>query len=141
MSVLDEVRIILYRVNKKGLEIFLINNGKGETWEIPQALLIDTKVLRQIGQDDELIELDPQNQIKGQIVAVEGDWHDIPSVRAVVKADVRIVKNQIKQRIPELEQGTFVAIKEAFKKVMPNEYACLKELKDIVLEKNQTKYI
>jgi hypothetical protein len=74
-------------------------------------------------------------------LAVEGDWHDIPSIRGIIKDDVRIVKNQLKQRIPGLEQGTFVAVKEAIKKVMPEEYACLKELKEIIVDRNSAKYI
>jgi hypothetical protein len=38
-----------------------------------------------------------------------------------------------------LEKGSFVAIKEAFKKVLPNEYKILHELKDIVLHRNMIK--
>ncbi len=137
MSVRNHARLIVYRINKKGLEIFLVN-GEDKNWEVPYTLLNDELA------KDRLIELEP---IKGndgkmtQVLAFEGDWHDIPSIRSVIKADVRIVKDQIKQRFPEIEKGTFFAIKEAFKKVLPHEYAYLKELKDIMIEKNQAKYI
>jgi len=69
-------------------------------------------------------------------IAVEGDYHDIPSIRAMIKEDVRIVKRQIKTAVPGLEHGAYCAVKDAFKKVLPQEYAALKELKDVVMDKN-----
>ena len=59
----------------------------------------------------------------------------------MIKQDVRIVKHEIKQRIPELEKGTYIAVKECFKKVLPHEYSMVKELKDIIKERNSVKYI
>ena len=47
----------------------------------------------------------------------------------------------IKSLLPDLDKGTFFAVKEALKRVMPEQYAYLKELKDILLEKNSTKYL
>lgn len=139
MSVLNHARVIIYRINKKGLEIFLVKDGK-DKWQIPNGTVNDTP---QLPDQDKLIELDP-SECDGEFCkafAIECDWHEIPSVRAIIKEDVQIVKDQIKAHIPELEHGTYFAVKEAFKKVMPNEYSFLKELKDVILEKNQTKYI
>jgi len=133
--------IISYRINKKGLEILLVDSDGKENWQIPgQVPTFSTKTLDQ----DRFIELDPIEHQDGSIeqaLAVEGDWHDIPSIRGIIRQDVRIVKDQIKQRIPELENGTYFAAKEAVKKVMPHEYKVLKELKDIILDRNQAKYI
>lgn len=140
MNVLDQVRVIVYRVNKKGLEIFL--HQEDDQWQIPKGNLEQSQKF--ILSEDDTIELEPVQQSNGDLqraLAVEGDWHDIPSIRGIIKDDVRIVKNQIKQRIPGLEQGTFVAVKDAFKKILPEEYAQLKELKDIVVDRNQAKYI
>ena len=141
MSVLNQVRIIIYRINKKGLEILLVDADGQENWQIPgQVPSFSTHSLDQ----DRFIELDPIHHQDGRVeqaLAVEGDWHDIPSIRGIIKQDVRIVKDQIKQRIPELENGTYFAAKEAVKKVMPHEYKVLKELKDIILDRNQAKYI
>ncbi len=137
MNVFDQVRIIIYRINKKGLEIFLVNSSDGN-WEFPSCAEL-SKNSKEI-----LIELDPVEGKDGQLewaCAVEGDWHDIPSIRALVKEDVKIVADQLSQMLPEMEQGTFFAVKEAFKKVMPEQYAFLKELKDIILDRNQVKYI
>jgi hypothetical protein len=144
MSVLDCARLIIYRINQKGLEIFLVQ-GEGENaldWQIPQGNL-KTRHASNLTAAERMIHLDPI-ELGDELLnalAIECDWHEIPSVRAMIKQDVRIVKDQIKQRIPELEQGTFFAIKEAFKKVMPHEYAMLKELKEVISDRNQAKYI
>ncbi len=143
MSVLDQVRLVIYRVNKKGLEIFLVNNGE-EEWSIPKGKLSENKSQPYWTQEDNCIHLDPVECSDGQrrgAVAIEGDWHEIPSIRGIIKQDVKIVKSQIKQRIPELEQGTYFAVKEAVKKVLPEEYKALKELKEILIDRNQAKYI
>ncbi len=143
MSVLDQVRLVIYRVNKKGLEIFLVSNGE-EEWSIPKGKLSSNKSQPYWTQEDNCIHLDPVECSDGQkrgAVAIEGDWHEIPSIRGIIKQDVKIVKSQIKQRIPELEQGTYFAVKEAVKKVLPEEYKALKELKEILIDRNQAKYI
>lgn len=144
MSVLDCARLIIYRINKKGLEIFLVQ-GQGEDalkWQIPQGNLHSNHEYN-LNAEERMIQLDSisNGDELMRALAIECDWHEIPSVRAMIKEDVRIVKDQIKQRIPELEKGTFFAVKEAFKKVLPHEYAMLKELKDVVSDRNQAKYI
>ncbi len=141
MTMLNTARLIIYRINKKGLEVFLVNAGAGETeqWQIP-----NTKLPVSSSMDNErVILLEPvaKGDSMHQALAIEGDWHEIPSIRAMLRQDVRIVKDQIKQRFPELEQGTYFAVKEAVKKILPEEYAFLKELKEIVLDRNQAKYI
>ena len=143
MKVLDSARLIIYRINKKGLEIFLVNAGDTNTeqWQIPNGHL---PAAENEQTDERVIYLEPVAQDNGgfhQACAIEGDWHEIPSIRAMLKEDVRIVKDQIKQRFPELEEGAYFAVKEAVKKVLPEEYAFLKELKEIVMDRNQAKYI
>ncbi len=142
MKVLDQVRIVIYRVNQRGLEVFMVNDGK-EAWSFPQGPANDL-TSNQIASDSKMIQLDPiedQDGVKTNTIAIEGDWHDVPSIRSMIKQDVRIVKNEIKQRIPELEKGTYVAVKECFKKAMPHEYGMIKELKDIIKERNSIRYI
>lgn len=139
MSVLDQVRVIIYRVNRKGLEVFLVNNAgpeDGAFWESSAGRVINEKVAKKSSHT--VIELEPMQTANGSIrtIAVEGDYHDIPSIRAMIKEDVRIVKHQIKSAVPGLETGAYCAVKDAFKKVLPQEYAALKELKDVVMDKN-----
>lgn len=131
---LDNVRLIVYRVNAKGLEILLLNNEVPEgqeTWALPQYSLS--------AQTDAMIWLENINDNSGnsvRAVAIEGDWHDIPSIRSILKHDVELVKSKIKSLLPQMENGAYFSIKEAIKKVMPEEYKALKELKDIILDKN-----
>lgn len=135
MQMLDNVRLIIYRVNAKGLEILLMPNEMEKDkaiWGIPKYQLAR--------QTEDMIWLeDDITDGSGEYirsVAIEGDWHDIPSIRGIVKHDVKLVTSKIKAFIPQLENASYVSIKEAFKRVMPDEYKALKELKDIILDKN-----
>ncbi|MBK8280947.1 MAG: hypothetical protein IPK94_12740 [Saprospiraceae bacterium] len=81
------------------------------------------------------MEANQVDQIKN--LAIEADWHDMPSIRGLIKHDLKMVEGKIQ----ELEHGTYVAAKEAFKKVLPHEYAVIKELKDILFDRNLIKNI
>ncbi len=135
MNVLNKARVILYRYHEKSLEVFLVQPKAGEdpnVWKFPHG---DTEERVITGA----IELDPVASDCGgnrlNAVAIEADWHDIPSIRGLIKHDMKRVKNKIKKTVPQVEEGTYVAMKDAFKKVMPQEYAALKELKDILVDK------
>ncbi len=134
MGVLDKVRIVIYRCHEKGLEVFLLNSdmeNDPEIWRLPAG----TDVAAHFSAQKELIELDAEIGEHGEQIrtfAIEADWHEIPSIRGMIKHDLKLVKSTIK----EIEKGTYLTVKEAFKKVLPNEYRALKELKDIILDKN-----
>ncbi len=139
MSVLDVARVIIYRFHEKGLEIFLINNDMKEdeeVWNLPQGF---AEKLKNSGCFKNIISLDEENDGNSDYIktlAIEGDWHDIPSIRGMLKHDIKLVKSIVKEKLPGSEKGAFFAIKEAFKKVLPQEYEALKELKDILFDKN-----
>jgi len=38
--------------------------------------------------------------------------------------------------VPTSDKGAFVSFKDTVKKVMPEEYAVLKEIKDIIIDRN-----
>lgn len=127
-SVLDEARLVIYRYHEKGLEVFLIEPGlekDPEVWRLPAGTVLNQESLK-LG-----LNLETTNGYK--TYAIEADWHDIPSIRGIIKSDVRRLKNKIKE---VSEKGTFVAVKDALKRVMPDEYAAVKELKDILKERN-----
>ena len=139
MSVLDTTRLIVYRCHQKGLEILLINNDMDndpDIWGLPD-LSIDKQISANIIQLEETFDKEGKSI---NTIAIEGDYHDIPSIRGIIKHDVKLVKSKIKSLVPNLEHGTYFTIKEAFKKVLPNEYQALKELKDIILDKNLSTY-
>ena len=135
MSIIRKAHLIIYRIRQKGLEVFLVNHDlDGEDyWGLPEterAAKMDA---------EEIIHLDPfSNETEEhQAYAVEGDWHDIPSLKSLIKQDVLLVTDKI---IEELEKhGSFLAVKEAVKKVLPAQYVFLKELREIISEKNSVK--
>jgi hypothetical protein len=137
MSLAKKVNLIIYRFRERGLEIFLVNSPESEEWVIPQQQSENAESLR--ADTDRFIELDPiepENGAKEEAYAVEGEWHDIPSLKSMLYEDAVHLKDKLKT---EMDQGAFVAFKEAFKKVMPHQYAFLKELKDILTDRNSIK--
>ncbi|MCB0662738.1 MAG: hypothetical protein KDC24_08360 [Saprospiraceae bacterium] len=143
MSLGEKVNFIVYRIREKGLEVFLLSHDKDDELHIPQGDVTagNNKILF---KKDDLIELDPVEKEDGNFersYAVEGDWHDIPSLKGLIKKDIHFVKDKFEEILPELEKGTFIAVKEALKKVMPHQYNFLKELKDIITDRNSVKDI
>lgn len=128
-----KISLIIYRFRERGLEVFLMNNAENEeNWSIPEGELNN-----QLSQD-RMIELDPVQQENGateEAYAVEGDWHDIPSLKAMLYEDAM----QLKEQLKTMDKGTFVAVKEAVKKVLPHQYKFLKELKEILVDRNSVK--
>ncbi len=143
MSVLDTARVVIYRFHEKGLEIFLVNSdleNDPDIWKLPNSEFQSSPEISHLDS----IQLEPLTDENGKEVktlAVEGEWHDIPSIRGMIRHDVKLVKSKIKEVAPEMEKGGFFAVKEAFKKVLPEEYKALKELKSILRDRNLTKYI
>ncbi|MEL6970082.1 MAG: hypothetical protein AAFO02_07925, partial [Bacteroidota bacterium] len=81
------------------------------------------------------IELDPVQEQDGktqEAFAFESDWHEIPSLKAMLYEDAV----QFKEKVKEVEKGAFVGIKDALKNALPHQYAFLKELKDILRDRN-----
>lgn len=143
MSVFDQIRVIFYRVHEKGLEVLLINPdlvNDPNVWRLPDGCKFSDDSFN----DTSIIELEASKDQDGsnmRTFAVEADWHEIPSVRGIIKHDVKRVKNKIKKILPGLEEAAFVQVKEAFKKVLPNEYEAIKELKEVISDKNSVTYI
>ena len=137
MSMLEQVRLIIYRIKEKGLEIFLVNAGEG--WELPEITESPT------GKKASCIELEPvRSTPEGGIkkaVAIEGDWHDIPSLKKLLGDDVVQIKDHLTKFAPEMDQGTFFALSDALRKVTPDYNAFIKELKDIIRDRNSVKYM
>ena len=133
MQLLDQARLLIYRCHEKGLEVFLVNTGfDEESWHIPFE---EIAKYNESG-DGRIIPLEPVRGDDGnmqQVYAIEGDWHDIPSIRKLVKGDVKIVANKFQYM---LDKGAYHTLKEAFKKMLPNEYEALHELKEILLARN-----
>lgn len=138
MNLSKKANLIIYRFREKGLEVFLVNaDKKSDNWEIPQGPLNDERS-QHFKEEDRLIELDPVQQESGDLEeawAVEGDWHEIPSLKGMLYEDAKYLKDKV------MEMGAFFVVKEAFKKVLPHQYEFLKELKDILVDRNSVKDI
>ena len=138
MNLLKKANLIIYRFQERGLEILLVNSKENsDNWEIPKGDLNGERS-QPLRDEERLIELDPVQQESGDMEeawAVQGDWHEIPSLKGMLYEDAV----QIKKEIEEMEKGTFFVLKEAIKKVMPHQYEFLKELKEILVDRNSTR--
>jgi hypothetical protein len=145
----QKVDVLIYRVRENGLEVFLVDPSQNAPKDASNTLHPPT--LQEMNNGNlthSVIELEPVTDEDGNArmaLAIEADWHEIPSLRALMYEDYRVAKEKAKEHIrlfvQDFEKGAYVAVKEATKRVMPVQYAFLKELKDIVSDKNQTKYI
>lgn len=130
--------LLIYRVGEQGLEVFMVEDELGNS-VLPQSIASQRAISAVLSDKSRVIELESAEIQKS--VAIEADWHEIPSLKMLISQDVNLVKSTIKEMIPNMmEKGTFFAVKEAFKKVLPNQYQALKELKDIITERNITNY-
>lgn len=126
MSFRKKISLIIYRFRERGLEVFFFNEG--EQISLPQGDIEGADYF------DDCIELDPVEEEgnKNEAVAVEGDWHEIPSLKAMLYDDAMLLKEKLKS----IENGTFLDIKDALKNALPHQYAFLKELKDVLRDRN-----
>jgi len=101
-------------------------------YELPEA--IDAAAF----ETHESIELDgfESGREKGKGLAIEGDYHDIPSLKGLLISDARKLRDQLRA-----EDGAFVTVKEVAKRLLPGQYRMLKELREILVDRNSTKYM
>ncbi|MFM8450333.1 MAG: hypothetical protein ACKOAY_09555 [Haliscomenobacter sp.] len=140
MDISKKINLVIYRFREKGLEVFLVNPSDNENWTLPAEPQTEASQLLPLHHGDSLIELEPVDSADGeteQTWAVEGDWHDIPSLKSMLLEDAANLRN----KLADMEKGGFFAVKEAFKKVLPHQYKLLKELKEILADRNSVKNI
>ncbi len=142
MSILDVARLVVYRFHEKGLEIFLVNSdlkNDPDVWKLPNC---DTDKLPTKFEQEDIIEIDITGETPAnRLIAVEGDWHTMPSIRGLVKHDIKIAKSMVKEALPGIDKGAFFAFKEVVKKLMPEEYQAVRELKEVLVDRNTIKNI
>ena len=130
MDLRKKANLIIYRFRERGLEVFLINNQLSNNWELPEGDRPRPE------ESSEIIELDRVNteaNREQEGYAVEGDWHEIPSLKSMLHEDAQMLKEKLK----DIENGAYVTIKEALQHILPqHQYRFLKELKDILKERN-----
>lgn len=141
MTVRNQIRLIVYRIHEKGLEVLLLKPNSTEgNWILLNGDLSNDQIMMTT-INSSIIELEGSDAKEIRTIAIEADWHELPRVRQLIKQDIILVKDVLKNKIPVVEDSAYVAFKEAFKKMLPQEYAMLKELKDILLDRNSVKNI
>ena len=146
MSVVERANLVIYRLGKRGLEVFLVKNKQSEEaaeWQLPADSLTQSHQAQTLIDSDCAFQLDPVQQEESRsalnhALAVEDNLPEVPSLKSLLREDWDVVKSHV-QEIVDSEEGTYFAVKEAFKKIMPSQYAFLKELKDIVRDRNSVR--
>ena len=135
MDIREKLHLVVYRVREKGLEVF-VRDGEDNNYELPEA--VDAACF----ETHESIELDvcESDDERAKGLAIEGDYHDIPSLKGLLLNDARKLRDQLRE-LPNAEEGTFVAVKEVAKRLLPGQYRMLKELREILVDRNSTKYM
>jgi predicted NUDIX family NTP pyrophosphohydrolase len=142
MSSKVKAGLLLYRQKNEGLEVYLVPNDD-DVLQMPESFSVEyhealeafcerlEKVTGIKVQVDDLTQLDlVKCMISGKeflAYALETDWEKLPETSK-------------RYRFVQVNRGAYYAIKDAFKKVMPAQYAMLKELVEIVTSRNAMKF-
>lgn len=133
MDLRQKLHLVIYRVRERGLEIF-VRDGEGEGYELPEV--VDDLAE---GSLEDYISLDAEpGAARGY--AVEGDYHDIPSLKGLLLDDARRLRDHLREA-PSGEGGSFVGVKAVARRLLPEQYRMLSELRDILVDRNSTKYM
>ncbi len=126
MGLRKTASLIIYRFRERGLEVFMTRQS--DEWGLPGG-----DVDLESGQ--EMIELEP-NADQESAVAVEGDWHEIPSLKQMLFEE----SGELAERLKDMEQGAFVSIKEALKhRLSAGQVEFLRELRDVITDRNSVR--
>ena len=138
MDVRDKLNLVIYRVRERGLEIFVRPHGDG--YVLPEAE--DASGLDGFRQNGAAIDLDPvgadDDSPESRGLAIEADYHDIPSLKGLLLDDAKRVAQHLRE-LPNAEEGAFLAVKSVAKRLLPGQYRMLAELRDILVDRNSTR--
>ena len=126
MGLRKHASLIIYRFRERGLEVFLTK--KSDEWGLPGGEM-------DLERQQEYIELEP-NENQEEAVAVEAEWHDIPSLKEMLYEE----SGELKEKIKEMERGAFVTVKEALKNnLSEGQIEFLRELRDVITDRNSVR--
>lgn len=139
MSLQEKVSLIIYRFRERGLEIFVLPEDEAEqALRFPQGPSGYNAQPADQGEGEQMIRLEAVKEEGGShesAMAVEGDWHEIPSLKRMLYEDAL----QLKEKLKELDNGAYLSMKEALRRALPHQYQFLKELKDILVDRNSVR--
>ncbi|WP_020569014.1 NUDIX hydrolase [Neolewinella persica] len=128
MGLRKTASLIIYRFRERGLEVFMTRQS--DEWGLPGG---------EVDMDchNEMIELEPSAN-REEAVAIEGDWHEIPSLKQMLYEE----SGELAERLKDIEQGAFVTIKEALKhRLSTGQVEFLRELRDVITDRNSLRDI
>jgi hypothetical protein len=130
MELLRKITLIIYRFRERGLEIFLMEREDINELSLPNEQKL-TSLPEKFTAQATLISMHENEETW----ALEMDEEDIPSLKELLYEDAL----NISEKIITYESGTYFRVKEALKKVMPQQYKWIKELKDVLLDRNSVR--
>ena len=135
--------LLLYRYQKEELEVYLVPS-KDNNWQMPESATVENmesiEAVRHHFEALTGLHLNKEDMISLDLVecmktgkqfmayALETDWEKLPS-------------NSKRRRLLAANKGAYLAMKDAFKKVMPVQYALLKELQEVLSVRNLIRYL
>ena len=135
--------LLLYRYQKEELEVYLVPSTNND-WQVPESATVEsTETLEVVRHHFEALtglRLNKEDMISLDLVecmktgkqfmayALETDWEKLPP-------------NSKRRRLLTANKGAYLAMKDAFKKVMPAQYALLKELQEVLSVRNLIRYL
>ncbi len=150
--------LLMYRYGKQGLEIFLVNDQttkskENECWCIPNGKVnldensfhaAKREFARETGIEPDIEEFIDLNCVEckdGKVKAYafeESDVSDLPFNKILTTESPLRLRRKHKMLV---EKGGWFCAKEAVKKVFPSEVELIKELRDVLTDRNQAGYI
>jgi len=135
MHLIRKIHLIFYRFRERGLEIFLLEEKEADALALPREERI-SGLPSHFMEQATLISREPADAAgKSETWAMEVDGEEVPSLKALLYEDAR----QLSEILVSGEEGTFLRVKDALKRVMPQQYRWIKELKDILLDRHSVR--
>ena len=132
MDLIRKITLIIYRFRERGLEIFLLEGEDASTLSLPEEQKISVLPEKFTDQATLISKGDDK-----ETWALELEEEDIPSLKWLLYEDAKYVS----EKLISGDSGTYIKVKDALKKVMPQQYKWMKELKDVLLERNSVRDI
>lgn len=132
MDLIRKITLIIYRFRERGLEIFLLEREDSTALTLPEEQKLSVLPEKFTDQATLISKGDDK-----ETWALELEEEDIPSLKWLLYEDAKYVS----EKLISGDSGTYIKVKDALKKVMPQQYKWIKELKDVLLDRNSVRDI
>jgi hypothetical protein len=138
MSLAEQVNLILFRYAEQGLEVYM-KETEDNRLTLPNAPSFNTESNFSVDHiiDSSLSHTRINSNQNASFIAIELD----SKLRQSIQQGEEEWKIWLRQLVTGAQGSQYVAFKELFKKVLPDEYKLLKEFKDILTDRNSVRDI